>query len=221
MESDEEEIHTADNRGSPSLEASCECQCCASPGTPYQPVDVSDSKTTHSHFCKKRQHGKLKSYSRKIQPSWYKRYSWISVCTSKYKIFCATCSAQQQGLLTLTKHKNTAFVDRGFGSWNKAIERFNDHERSEMHKEAVEKLAAKSSRADVVMQLRIRCEADQKFHREMLMKLLSSIRFLARQGLPFRGHTETSETFEGNLYQLLLLRAEDNNHMRVWLKKKE
>ena len=90
-----------------------------------------------------------------------------------------------------------------------------------MHKEAVEKLAAKSSRADVVTQLRIRCEADQKFHREMLMKLLSSIRFLARQGLPFRGHTETSETFEGNLYQLLLLQAEDNNQMRVWLKKKE
>lgn len=53
------------------------------------------------------------------------------------------------------------------------------------------------------------------------MKLLSSVRFLARQSLSFRGHTETSETFKGNLYQLLLLRAEENHQMRVWLNKKE
>ena len=217
MESDEEESSTSGNPGS-----SCDCQCCVNPGIPYQPANVSESKTVHSHFCKERQHGQLKSYSRKIQPNWYKRYPWISVCTSKYKIFCASCcGAKQQGLLTFTRHKNTAFVDQGFGSWNKAIERFNDHERSEMHREAVEKLAAKSSRTNVVTQLRIQCEADQRFHRDMLMKLLSSIRFLARQGLSFRGHTETSETFEGNLYQLLLLRAEENHQMRVWLNKKE
>ena len=73
----------------------------------------------------------------------------------------------------------------------------------------------------MVTQLCIRSEADQQFHREMLMKLLSSIRFLARQGLSFRGHTETCETFEGNLYQLLLLRAEENHQMRVWLTNKE
>ena len=90
-----------------------------------------------------------------------------------------------------------------------------------MHKEAVERLAAKSSSADVVTQLRIQCEADQRFHREMLMKLLSSIRFSACQGLAFQGHTETSDSFEGNLYQLLQLRAEENNQMKVWVNKEE
>ena len=53
------------------------------------------------------------------------------------------------------------------------------------------------------------------------MKLLSSVRFLARQGLAFQGHTKTSEVSEGNLYQLLLLRSEDNNRMGLWLKKRE
>ena len=78
------------------------------------------------------------------------------MCTSRYRLFCASCcGAKQQGLLTFLKHKNAAFVDQGFGSWSKAIERFNDHERSEMHKEAVEKLAAKSCRADITMQLLI------------------------------------------------------------------
>ena len=57
------------------------------------------------------------------------------MCTSRYRLFCASCcGAKQQGLLTFLR--------------SKAIERFNDHERSEMHKEAVEKLAAKFCRAD-------------------------------------------------------------------------
>lgn len=46
------------------------------------------------------------------------------------------------------------------------------------------------------------------------MKLLSSVRFLARQGLAFRGHIET---FEGNLYQLLVLGAEENHQVKEWL----
>ena len=60
----------------------------------------------------------------------------------------------------------------------------------------------------LLLKLNTQCKEIQQFHREMLMKLLSSVRFLARQGLPFRGHTETPDSFEGNLYQLLLLRAE-------------
>ena len=95
----------------------CEWQCCAQPDTAHQPMDVTESKTPHAHLNKERQAGKLKSYSRKIQPSWYKKYPWITVCTSKYKLFCVSCrSAKQQGLLTFTKHQNSAFVDQGFGS---------------------------------------------------------------------------------------------------------
>ena len=67
-----------------------------------------------------------------------------------------------------------------FGSWNKAIERLNDHERSEMHKEAVAKLAAKSSSANIALQLHTQSKAEQEFHGKMLMKLLCSVRFLAR-----------------------------------------
>ena len=55
----------------------------------------------------------------------------------------------------------------------------------------------------------------------MLLKLLSSIRFLARQGLSLRGHNENSESLEGNLYNLLLLRAEDIPNMKAWIKKRD
>ena len=55
----------------------------------------------------------------------------------------------------------------------------------------------------------------------MLMKLLHCIRYLARQGLAFRGHHEDSVAFEGNLYQLLLLQATDSPQLATWIKKRD
>lgn len=55
----------------------------------------------------------------------------------------------------------------------------------------------------------------------MLLKLLSCVRFLARQGLAFREHCESVEWFEGNLSQLLLLQAQDHPKMKTWLQEKE
>ena len=40
-------------------------------------------------------------------------------------------------------------------------------------------------------------------NRSMLLKFLSCIKFLARQGLPFRGHNDDSDS---NLIQLLMLK---------------
>ena len=62
-----------------------------------------------------------------------------------------------------------------------------------MHKEAVLKIAAtKSTSSGIGTQLR-----DQKHHQNMSMKLLSCIKYLARQLI--RGHNKDAESFEGNL----------------------
>ncbi len=65
---------------------------------------------------------------------------------------------------------------------------------------------AASSSTDIATRLSNKREKSQKLNRTMLMKVLSCIRYLARQGLPLRGH---NNDIEGNLYQLLLLQAED------------
>ena len=91
------------------------------------------------------------------------------------------------------------------------------------HKEAILKLAAtnNSTAKGIDAQLSAQLDANQRHHRQMLMKLLSCIKYLARQGLPFRGHHEDIQLFEGNLYQLLLLQAQDYPDMTTWLHKKE
>ena len=49
----------------------------------------------------------------------------------------------------------------------------------------------------------------------MLMKLLSSLKLLLRQGSAIREHKEK----EGNLYQVLRCRGEDVPGLEAWLKK--
>ena len=118
-------------------------------------------------------------------------------------------------------HQQSAFTDEGFSNWKKALQRFDEHERSEMHREAAMKISAKSSSTNVAAQLSKHHDVDTKNRRQMLLKLLASVKYLARQGLPFRGHREHSVSFEGNLYQLLLLQAHDDPVMSQWLKKRE
>ena len=90
-----------------------------------------------------------------------------------------------------------------------------------MHKEATATIAAWSSGVNVLAQLSAHHEADNKFHQKMLLKLLSCIRYLARQGLPLRGHHEDTENFEGNLNRLLLLQAQEDSQMMTWLRRRE
>ena len=102
-------------------------------------------------------------------------------------------------MVTFTKHQQSTFVKDGFVNLKKALQRFQEHEKSEMHKEATLKLAAKSSAVDVAAQISSEHNAKAKEHREMLLKVLHALRYLTRQGLALRGHREDSESFEGNL----------------------
>ena len=193
--------------------SACNCPCCANFDDAHQPKELEGSKTPH---------GQQTSYTRSIQVSWYEKHPWISVCTSSYKVFCQVCcSARSQDLVTFSKRYNSTFVEGGFSNWKKALQRFAEHEKSEMHREAVMKLVAKSSTVDVGTQLSRQRDAEQRNHRAMMLKVLECVRFLARQGLPFRGHHEDSAAFEGNLYQLLLLQAKDCPPLGSWLKKRD
>ena len=58
-------------------------------------------------------------------------------------------------------------------------------------------------------------------HRNMFMKVLECVRFLAKQGLPLRGNHEDSVAFEGNLYQLLLLQAKDCAPLGSWIRNRD
>ena len=115
----------------------------------------------------------------------------------------------------------STFVEGEFSNWKKALQRFAEHKKSEMHQESCMKLSDKAREVDVWKQLsKARDEEMQTCH-AVFLKLLECICFLARQGLPFCGHRENDTTFEGNLYQLLLLLAKDCPSLSLWLKERD
>lgn len=59
--------------------------------------------------------------------------------------------------------------------------------------------------------------AEQKIRRDMLLKQLSSLKYLLQQGLAVRGHDD----MEGNLVQLLMLRSYDCPDLETWIRERK
>jgi len=101
-------------------ESACTSECCARANdeqgpTPFQPKDSSTIEDT------RRKQGQK---SRLFSPTWYVTYPWITLCTTKFRVFCVCCRyCIRKGLAK----KEEAFVSCGFDNWKKAHERFSQH----------------------------------------------------------------------------------------------
>eukprot|EP00731_Ephydatia_muelleri_P027422 Em0019g295a len=102
-------------------------------------------------------------------------------------MFCHTCvTAFKLGRIKTSKNAATAFVTSGFCNWKDATVAFSKHLQSKSHIEAVEAVITLPKQTkDVGAQLSIAHKAEKEEARDMLQIILSSVRFLARQGLPF------------------------------------
>ena len=125
--------------------------------------------------------------------------------------------------LPITKNKDDAFCKVGFTNWKKALDKFEKHQNTASHHEAVD-LVVKipSTTQNVGEMLTGRTYASQKEeNRDMLLVILSSIRYLGRQGLALRGRYKISDDSRGeidsNFMQLLRLRAEDSPGILKWI----
>ena len=74
-----------------------------------------------------------------------------------------------------------------------------------------------SSSVNIAESLSSELKREKYERRQCLLKIISNIKFLARQGLPLRGHGDESDS---NFMQLMKLRAEDNAQIISWLEKK-
>lgn len=180
----------------------CSSECCDEDlREPYHP-NISCIRT-------KRKQGKQ---SRSFQGVWFDEHKWLTFCVTRKKAYCYYCrTGAARGLINAGKCG--AFVFVGFDNWKKAKERFREHERSQVHREACMKFQS-LEQPSIAARLSNQVLKDQKQKREMLMKELTSLRYLARQGLAIRGHNEE----DGNLRQLLKCRADDDQGIEFWLR---
>ena len=154
------------------------------------------------------------SQSRSFCSVWFKQYDWLTFCTTHNKVFCFYCrSANTKGLFTHRPKYEAAFIKKGFDNWKKAKQKFNQHQKSQAHAEAISKHRLLLQPA-ISVQMNNQIKKDQEKHRVGLMMQLTSLKYITRQGLAIRGHDE----IEGNLPQLLQCRAEDVPVLSEWIK---
>ena len=111
-----------------------------------------------------------------------------------------------------------AFIARGFTNWKDATVKFALHQSSNCHKEAVLKMVTKPSCSkNIAESMSLQVAKEKLERRKCFLKILSNLRFLARQRFPLRGHGDEQDS---NLIQLLKLRAEDDPKITEWMKKK-
>ena len=133
----------------------------------------------------KREFGKSKLVKRSFQSSWFDKWPWLHYNENEDTVICYTCAqAAVQKKLNWSACADKAFISRGFSNWKDATVKFDLHSSSNSHKEAVLKMVTMSS-SNVGESLSSQLAREKLERRQCFLKILSNVRFLARQGLPF------------------------------------
>ena len=115
--------------------------------------------------------------------SWYNQFKWIHFCQTRLKVFCHYC-VKASRLSGKSIRADQVFVTSGFSNWKKAIQRFRDHEFSIAHKNAL--LTTAASKNPIDQQLQTEAENIRQKRQQSLLKQLSALHYLLRQGIAIR-----------------------------------
>lgn len=150
---------------------------------------------------------------RYMNTNWYEQNQWLHWDDMSEKLYCFFClHAKQRNLLLSDRYLyEPTFIESGFSDWKNAARAFERHAKCDCHREAVDNWES-ISRISVSAQLNTQLLRDQRVASKALSTILTSVQYLARQGLSLRGHTEQS----GNPYQVLLTRSRDISELETF-----
>ncbi|KAH7690026.1 Ribonuclease H-like protein [Dioscorea alata] len=131
---------------------------------------------------------------RSFQDAWFKQHPWLEYSITKDAAFCFWCYPFKR--CRGSRMGEDAFTKMGFNNWKKALEKFVEHigaiNRFQSQRQSVSHLlVAHSHEMEVAYRIR-------------LTAVLDVTRFLLKQGLPFCGNDESSNSLnKGNFLELL------------------
>jgi len=152
-------------------------------------------------------------------PRWQKANPWLEFNPNK-KAICTICTEASKKKLILSYDSRAlkskeAWVDTGFNTWHNATSRIKKHSTSSLHINSAEALA-KLKTVNIIQRLSSATEKQRMNHRTALRKIFSTLKVLAKQGLPLRGINNDENS---NFIQILKARAEDVSELESWLKR--
>ena len=193
----------------------CHDQCKTEP-SPAEGIPDLPSKLHQPQWYSfpQRTFSRKKPLHRSFQQSWFQEWEWLHYEEAANVVRCFTCCrAVKSGVVKAEGQADGSFLARGLSNWKDARSKFRKHEQCDFHKVCVEALSAK---VDVGDMLNREAAAQKLANREYLLKILSSIRFLARQALPLRGAGDEADS---NIQLLLLLGEDYLSILATWARK--
>ena len=143
--------------------------------------------------------------NRVFQPDLFKSRAWLEYSQKEDKVYCFYCR------LFFSGSGEKAFVQDGYCSWNKALERMKLHVNSSGHLFAAERYAAflaTKKQDSVAPQLNDAHVTFVAENRQYLKSIVDVVMVSARQGIALRGHREFEDKLNrGNFLALLDLVA--------------
>ena len=134
------------------------------------------------------------------------------------KAFCYNCIQAYKEDKLRASNLELAFISKGFNNWKDASVKFKEHESSNCHKDSmIVTVDLPSSVKDIAETLQRELTKQKSENRQMLLKILSNIRFLARQSIAIRGDGDEENS---NFIQLFKLRGGDDPKFAKCLEKK-
>ena len=150
------------------------------------------------------------SQSRRFQKQWYDEFPFIEYSVEQDAVYCFPC--RTAGLPNSSNHSNKILVEGGFKNWKNAKESFNGHQdrnKNPAHHSAVDALELHQQTqkfGHVIDVLKAHAESTSDDRHEYLIRIVSIVQYLAKQGIAFRGHDEKeSSSNRGNFLELLEL----------------
>ena len=160
----------------------------------------------------------FKEEKRSFQADWCQKYDWLHYDRNTDAAFCHLClKAEHEKRFLASTKRDPAFISRGYTNWRDATKAFNKHLASTCHREAVSAVELPKQTGDVGERLSSKHEQQKAENRAVFRKILRIIRFLARQGLPLRGHGAGDDS---SFRQLLYLQAHDCPTILIWIEKR-
>ncbi|KAH7681932.1 Ribonuclease H-like protein [Dioscorea alata] len=160
---------------------------------PCQPID---------HNFPQKDYGKQK---RSFQDTWFKQHPWLEYSITKDAAFCFWCYLFKPS--RGSRMGEDAFTKMGFNNWEKALEKFVEHIGvvNSMHNDARVKFQGfQSQRQSVSHLLAAHSHEMEVAYHIRLTAVLDVTRFLLKQGLPFCGNDESSNSLnKGNFLEFL------------------
>ena len=116
-------------------------------------------------------------FTRKMANDEKVKREWLVYSPKTGDVFCVPCKLFS---------KQVSLFTSGFSDWKNCQRRVAEHESSKEHKNSVTAWggAVAASRIDSTLALEV--EVERKYWREVLLRIVETLKFLTSRGLPFQ-----------------------------------